>query len=186
MKSKIFRSTLFVAAVVLICGLSFIMGVLYDYFDTVQRAQLQDELSLAAIGTKPSGDAWQIGVRDPFSQSTSTTLGTLALSDAFVSTSGSYEKCFTYEGETYHHILDPKTGKPCESDLLSVTVVAPSGTLSDMLSTACFLVGSEEAFSLASEYGASILAVTADGTLLASASLKGVFTPNAGWEAVYR
>ena len=55
MKSKIFRSTLFVAAVVLVCGLSFIMGVLYDYFDTVQRAQLQDELSLAAIGTERDG-----------------------------------------------------------------------------------------------------------------------------------
>lgn len=55
MKSKIFRSTLLVAAVVLICGLGFIMGVLYDYFDTVQRAQLQDELSLAAIGTERDG-----------------------------------------------------------------------------------------------------------------------------------
>ena len=55
MKSKIFRSTLFVATVVLVCGLSFIMGVLYDYFDTVQRAQLQDELSLAAIGTERDG-----------------------------------------------------------------------------------------------------------------------------------
>ena len=55
MKSKIFRSTLLVAAVVLVCGLSFIMGVLYDYFDTVQRAQLQDELSLAAIGTEQGG-----------------------------------------------------------------------------------------------------------------------------------
>ena len=58
MKSKIFRSTLFVAAVVLVCGLSFIMGVLYDYFDTVQRAQLQDELSLAAIGTERDGVAF--------------------------------------------------------------------------------------------------------------------------------
>ena len=142
--------------------------------------------SLAAIGAKPSGKPWQIGVRDPFSASANTTLGTLSLTDAFVSTSGSYEKCFTYEGVTYHHILDPKTGKPLDSDLVSVTVIAETGVLSDMLSTACFSVGSDGAFALASEYGASILAVKTDGTLLVSASLKGVFTPNAGWEASYR
>lgn len=142
--------------------------------------------SLAAIGQKPSGDPWQIGVRDPFSPSGSTTLGTLSLADTFVSTSGSYEKCFTYEGKTYHHILDPKTGMPCESDLISVTVIASTGALSDMLSTACFLVGSEAAFTLAAEYGASVIAVKTDGTLLVSASLSEIFTPNAGWEAVYR
>ena len=58
MKSKIFRSTLFVATVVLVCGLSFIMGVLYDYFDTVQRNQLHDELSIAAVGTEREGIAF--------------------------------------------------------------------------------------------------------------------------------
>ena len=55
MTNKIFRSTVFVAAIVLLCSLSIIMGALYDYFDDVQTAQLQDELSLAALGTEESG-----------------------------------------------------------------------------------------------------------------------------------
>ena len=55
MTSKIFRSTLFVAAIVLLCSLVFIMGVLYDYFDKVRGNQLRDELSLAAIGTEEGG-----------------------------------------------------------------------------------------------------------------------------------
>lgn len=55
MTSKIFRSTIFVAAVVLLCSLGIIMGVLYGYFNEVQIAQLRDELSLAAIGTEENG-----------------------------------------------------------------------------------------------------------------------------------
>lgn len=141
--------------------------------------------SIAAVGNK-EGTPWQIGVRDPMSASQNDTLGTLALADSFVSTSGSYEKTFTYEGVSYHHILDPRTGMPAESDLVSVTVVGESGVLTDALSTACFLLGLEGAFALAEEYGASILAVTAEGTLYVSASLADCFSVGTGWEAIYR
>ena len=55
MTSKIFRSTVFVAIVVLLCALSIILGVLYSYFDDVQISQLKDELRLASIGTEESG-----------------------------------------------------------------------------------------------------------------------------------
>ena len=55
MTAKIFRSTLFVAVVVLLCSLGVVLGVLYDYFDGVQRRQLTDELHLAASGTELSG-----------------------------------------------------------------------------------------------------------------------------------
>ena len=58
MSNKIFRSTILVAAVVLLCSLSIIMGVLYGYFNDVQIDQLKDELSLAAIGTEDSGTAY--------------------------------------------------------------------------------------------------------------------------------
>lgn len=55
MTSKIFRSTMFVAAVVLLCSLAFIMGVLYDYFDGMQMNQMKNELMLAAAGTELNG-----------------------------------------------------------------------------------------------------------------------------------
>ena len=55
MTSKIFRSTVLVAMVVLLCALGIILGVLYQYFDSVQLSQLQDELRLAAAGTESGG-----------------------------------------------------------------------------------------------------------------------------------
>ena len=58
MTSKIFRSTVFVAAVVLLCSLSVILGVLYNYFTDVQVRQLKDELSLAVTGTEQYGNAF--------------------------------------------------------------------------------------------------------------------------------
>ncbi len=58
MTNKIFRSTVFVAAVVLLCSLGVVLGALYDYFDTIQVNQLKDELSLAATGTEESGLAF--------------------------------------------------------------------------------------------------------------------------------
>ena len=58
MTSKIFRSTVFVAVVVLLCSLSVVMGVLYRHFSGVQIQQLQDELSLAVTGTEQYGNAF--------------------------------------------------------------------------------------------------------------------------------
>ena len=58
MTSKIFRSTVFVAAVVLLCSLSVILGVLYNHFTDVQVRQLKDELSLAVTGTEQYGNAF--------------------------------------------------------------------------------------------------------------------------------
>lgn len=58
MTGKIFRSTVFVAAVVLLCSLVCIMGCLYEYFDAAQVSQLKEELNVAAIGTEQSGMAF--------------------------------------------------------------------------------------------------------------------------------
>ena len=55
MSAKIFRSTIFVAVMVLLCSVGVILGVVYDYFDAMQSAQLRDELRLAASGVEELG-----------------------------------------------------------------------------------------------------------------------------------
>lgn len=71
-----------------------------------------------------------------------------------VATSGDYERFFEHEGRRYHHILDPKTGYPAWSDsaatqMLSVTVVAPTAMIADAFATAVFVLGPEHGISLA-------------------------------------
>ncbi len=111
--------------------------------------------SVGICGEKPDGSLWNIAVRDPNSGEEKTAaLGTLSLESGYISTSGSYEKYFTEDGVTYHHLLDPKTGYPAESGLVSVTVICDDGTLSDALSTACFVLGLEQGVELLESYGA--------------------------------
>lgn len=96
-----------------------------------------------ALGKKPNGQAWTIGITDPADKSQ--ILGTVRVFDSAVVTSGGYQRYFEKDGVTYHHIIDPKTGRPSESGLASVTVIAESGAVADGLSTALFVMGLDNA-----------------------------------------
>ena len=100
--------------------------------------------NVMAVGSKPDGSAWRVGIRDPLEQEG--TVGTVSVRNQAVVTSGSYERFFVGEdGKTYWHILDPQTGYPAEGGLVSVTVVGDSGLMCDALSTALFVMGKEKA-----------------------------------------
>lgn len=87
--------------------------------------------NIQTIGTKSNGTDWKLGLRSPFDEGN---FATLEISDCAVITSGGYERYFVGDdGETYWHILDPKTGKPAHSGLVSVTVVGKEGRLCDAL-----------------------------------------------------
>lgn len=99
--------------------------------------------NIQAVGTKPDGSDWKLGLRSPFGEGI---FGTLRIADQAVVTSGNYERYFIGEdGVRYGHIVDPETGYPVDNGLASVTVIADEGKLCDALSTALFVMGPEDA-----------------------------------------
>lgn len=63
-------------------------------------------------------------------------------------TSGLYERYITYQGVRYHHILSPATGYPCKDEIVSVTIMGPSSTIADALSTGIFALGKDKGLEL--------------------------------------
>lgn len=144
----------------------------------VSRAVVAVGGSVGLYGQKPFGEPWKVAVRDPGGMGS---MGTLELEGGFVSTSGSYEKFFEEEGKTYCHLLDPRTGYPAESGLVSVTIWHPeSGLLSDGLATACFVLGLEKSLPLLESYGAEAVFVDEAGNFFISPGMAGRFALTAG------
>lgn len=135
--------------------------------------------TVLAYGEGPQDGKWTVGIRDPFSSDAANIFAALTLSPVspknavFISTSGSYEKAFTENGKTYHHILDTNTGYPVGNSLVSVTVTAPSGLNADALSTACFIEGiTENSLSWLKSFGAEAVFVFSDKTYYVTDDLK--------------
>lgn len=102
--------------------------------------------NVVAIGKKPNGDPWKVGIANP--ENPTDYIGFVEVSDKNVITSGGYQRFFEQNGKIYHHIINPKTGYPAESDLSSVTIISKNGILADALSTACFVLGKEKTLEL--------------------------------------
>ena len=84
------------------------------------------------------GTPWKVAIKNPRGK---TVIGYLKLKDKAVATSGDYEQYFFKNNKRYSHILNPKTGYPADSGIVSVTVVAQDGLTSDALATAIFVLG---------------------------------------------
>lgn len=105
--------------------------------------------NVVAVGSKPDGTSWNIGIERPYSDRTEL-IGSVKVSDTTVVTSGIYERMFVEDGKLYHHVLDPKTGYPAETDLEAVTITGKKGysAYCDGLSTSCLMLGKEKAIAL--------------------------------------
>lgn len=123
--------------------------------------------NIEAVGARPDGTPWRVGLKAPDAEGHA---GLLEAADEAVVTSGSYERYFTDEdGRRYHHILDPATGYPAENGLLSVTVIGKDGLLCDALSTALFVMGPEKAAEFWRRHsGFEMILITAGREILAT------------------
>ena len=137
--------------------------------------------NIECYGTKVDGSLWKCGIRSPFEPENPYSLyGILSTTATSIITSGAYERNFTENGVLYHHIIDPKTGKPSNSGLASVTIVSRSGVLADGLSTACYVLGLEGATKYWQEYGEEfgfdLILIADDGTVYVTEPISENFT----------
>ena len=128
----------------------------------VQNAILSFGGNIVAIGLKPDGTPWKVGIQDIDEPTGNSMLVSLNYGGSTV-TSGIYERGFTTDGVTYHHILSAETGWPVQNELASVTIFSDSSMLGDALSTAAFALGTEKgAQMIESMDGTEALFITRD------------------------
>lgn len=99
--------------------------------------------NIFAHGEKLSGDAWKIGIQNPFS-TRGEIAGAISVTNKSIVTSGVYERYIEKDGIKYHHILNPETGYPYENDIAGITIISDKSSTGDALSTSVFALGIEE------------------------------------------
>lgn len=128
--------------------------------------------SIVAVGAKPGGANWNVGLQDP-DQSRGSQLGTIRINDETIDSSGVYERFFMQGGVRYHHILDPRTGYPTQNGLKSITIVSERATDADALSTAAFVMGLEDGMAyIERQPGVEAFFVTDDNVIHATQGLR--------------
>ena len=116
----------------------------------VKHAILDFGGDLMAVGTRPDGRSWRIGLQDP-TQRRGSLMGVVEVIDFSIVTSGVYERYFEQDGVRYHHIIDTQTGFPTRNELTSVTILSVDPTFGDALSTGAFVMGLRDGFRLIEE-----------------------------------
>ncbi len=130
------------------------------------------------LNGKPNGDAFKVAIQNPFAPNEDYA-GVLTAIDEAVITSGSYQRYFEKDGQRYHHIIDPTTGKPADNGIVSSTVVCKDGTLADAYATALFVMGVDDATAFwrshADEF--DMILITDDDTIHISEGIADRFEP---------
>ena len=119
---------------------------------------------IVARGAGPDGSAgWPVSVADPLLPERDLCL--LRLHDQAIATSTTMKRRWLREGRWLHHIIDPRTGGPSESDLLQVSVLAPTAVEADVYAKTALILGAEAGLPWLRRRELPALLVTTSGTL---------------------
>lgn len=131
--------------------------------------------NVQTLGLKPDGSQWTVAIQDP--NNTSSYVGILEIGETAVVTSGTYQRFFTQNNKTYHHIINPKSGYPVNNTLNSLTIICEDGTTADCLSTAMFVLGESAALNYWRKYGGfEMILITTDNEVICTKGLIEKFT----------
>lgn len=123
-----------------------------------------------ASGSPPDDTAWRVGIADPFDAGRD--LCVVRVVDRGVATSSSLKRRWRAGDAMLHHLIDPRTGRPSDSDAVQVTVIARNATEADYLAKVTLLRGATAGLeALAREPDAEGVMVRNDGTVLQTAGL---------------
>jgi thiamine biosynthesis lipoprotein len=103
--------------------------------------------NIFALGKKPDSTLWRVGIQNPFNNR-GEYVGLISVENKSIVTSGNYERYFMKNGKTYHHIIDPKTGYPSESEVISATIISNYSIDGDGLSTGVYIMGLEKSIKI--------------------------------------
>ena len=168
-------STIFLKKPGMIMDLGGMKGYIADRVaDLIKKRGIQNAIIALAgdiwvLGRRDDGTPWRIGVQDP--REHDKTLAVLEVSDKYISTSGDYERFVIRENKRYHHIIDPRTGRPSKG-VISATLIGDRGAVIDPLTKAPFILGPEEGMKLVKKIGAEAIIVDEQGTVYMTDGIK--------------
>lgn len=145
-----------------------------DYLEEqgVKHATINLGGNIQTIGTKPDGSDYNIGIQKPFDE-TGEPITSVKIKDKSIVTTGIYQRYFEQDGTLYHHVLDPRTGMPCDTDLYSVSIITDSSLTADAMSTVCCLMGYQESMNVISQLdNVDAVFVTDDGNIKYSSNFQ--------------
>jgi thiamine biosynthesis lipoprotein len=119
-------------------------------------------------GTSPDSVSWTVGIEHPWQP---TPIALLGLGDGAVATSTTLRRRWTVDGEVRHHLIDPQTGLPSDTDLGFASVVAAAGWIAEVLAKAVLLAGAAHPFDILGGTGAQGIAVGLDGVVQSTAGI---------------
>ena len=126
--------------------------------------------NVKVLGKKADDLMWNIGIIKPEKHSNEN-IAVVSVEDMSVVTSGAYERAFLYNGKMYHHIINPITGYPAETDLKSITVICKDSIHADALSTPLFIMGKYKAYEFMKSKQISGIMVTDDDKIIITKDL---------------